>query len=127
MTTFFKILRQTTTSKKINYLDLFFWNIFFKKVGNRCAECGFHHTVQRKALKKRHIEPIIPARCNNKVATDQDGRKLRRYRRRWIVEQSIGWLGNFSRLTVRWDRNIGSYAGFFHLACALIVLRRVLK
>lgn len=91
------------------------------------ADRGYDSNKIRKALKKRHIEPIIPARCNNKVATDQDGRKLRRYRRRWIVERSIGWLGNFRRITIRWDRDIVSYAGFFHLACALIVLRRVLK
>jgi transposase len=91
------------------------------------ADRGYDSNKVRKSLKKRHIEPIIPARCNNKVATDQDGRKLRRYRKRWIVERSIGWLGNFRRITIRWDRDIVSYAGFFHLACALIVLRRVLK
>jgi len=91
------------------------------------ADRGYDSNKIRKILKKRHIEPIIPARCNNKAATDQDGRKLRRYRRRWIVKRSIGWLGNFRRLTVRWDRDICSYAGFFHLACALIVLRKVLK
>lgn len=32
------------------------------------------------------------------------GRRLRRYRHRWIVERTIGWLGNFRRLTVRYDR-----------------------
>lgn len=60
-------------------------------------------------------------------ATDQDGRCLRRYRRRWIVERTIGWLDNFRRLTVRYDRLMATYGGFFHLACALLVLRRVVK
>ena len=64
---------------------------------------------------------------NNTKATDQDGRCLRRYRRRWIVERTIGWLGNFRRLTVRYDRLLVTYGGFFHLACALLVLKRVLK
>ena len=67
------------------------------------ANRGYDSNKVRKALKKRHMEPIIPVRCNNKVATDQDGRKLRRYRRRWIVERFIGWLGNFRRITIRWD------------------------
>ena len=58
---------------------------------------------------------------------NQDGRRLRRYRRRWIVERTIGWLGNFRRLTVRYDRLMETYSGFFHLACALITLRKVLK
>ena len=31
------------------------------------------------------------------------------------------------RLTVRYDRFLATYGGFFHLACALLVLRRVLK
>ena len=70
-------------------------------------------------------QPIIPARRNNTQATDQDGRCLRRYRRRWIVEGTIGWLGNFRRLTVRYDRLLATYGGCFHLACAFLVLRRV--
>lgn len=63
----------------------------------------------------------------NQHAIDQDGRPLRRDKRRWIVERTIGWLGNFPRLTVRYDRLMATYAGFFHLAYALLVLRKVLK
>jgi transposase len=81
----------------------------------------------RHWLKRRGIQPIIPARRNNTQATDQGGRCLRRYRRRWIVERTIGWLGNFRRLTVRYDGLLATYGGFFHLVCALLVLRRVLK
>jgi hypothetical protein len=36
----------------------------------------------RKRLAKRGIEPIVPTRRNNKKGTYQDGRKLRRYRKR---------------------------------------------
>ena len=79
----------------------------------------------RGRLERRGIPPIIPALRNHPNATDQDGRCLRRYRRRWIVERTIGWLGNFRRLTVRYDRLMATYGGFFHLACALLVLRRV--
>jgi hypothetical protein len=39
----------------------------------------------RARLARRGIEPIIPARLNHQRATHQDGRKLRRYRRRWVV------------------------------------------
>lgn len=52
---------------------------------------------------------------------------MRRYRPHWIVERTSGWLGNFWRLTVRYDRLDGDYDGFFHLICALITLRKVLK
>jgi transposase len=57
----------------------------------------------------------------------QDGRALRRYKRRWIVERTFSWLGNYRRLTVRYDRSLTIYRGFFHIACFMIVLRRVLK
>jgi transposase len=77
-------------------------------------------------LVKRGIEPIIPARANNWRATHQDGRKLRRYRRRWIIERTNAWLQNFRRLTVRYERSTMIYTALIHLACALITLKRVL-
>jgi transposase len=55
----------------------------------------------------------------------QDGRKLRRYKRRWKVERTFAWLGNFRRLVVRWERNITMYRAFFHVACLLIILRQL--
>jgi transposase len=52
---------------------------------------------------------------------------LRRYKRRWIVGHTFAWLGNFRRLVVRHDRSLTIYQAFFHIACFMIVLRRVLK
>jgi transposase len=91
------------------------------------ADRGYDSNPLRARLARRGIEPIIPARSNHKQATHQDGRKLRRYRRRWIVERTFAWLGHFRRLVVRYERLITVYAGFFHLACALLTLRQVLK
>jgi transposase len=88
---------------------------------------GYDSDPLREQLKEKGIELIAPHRKNRKKPHTQDGRKLRRYKRRWIVERTIGWIGNFRRLIVRWDRYITSYAGLFHIACALIVLRKVLK
>jgi hypothetical protein len=39
------------------------------------------------------IEMIAPHRRNRKKAKTQDGRKLRRYKRRWKVERLFAWLG----------------------------------
>jgi transposase len=91
------------------------------------ADRGYDCNPLREALKRRGIEPIIPARRNNPRASDQDGRKLRRYRRRWIVERTFAWLGSSRRLTTRHERLIETYSGFFHIRCALLTLRRVLK
>ena len=87
---------------------------------------GYDSNAVRTDLIKEGIEPIIPARGNNKKATHQDGRKLRKYHRRWIVERTNAWLQNFRRLVVRYEHSADIYTGLVHVACALIVLRRVL-
>ncbi len=91
------------------------------------ADRGYDSNPLRARLAHRGIAPIIPARRNHQHATHQDGRKLRRYRRRWIVERTFAWLGHFRRLVIRYERLITTYAGLFHLAGALLTLRRVLK
>ena len=75
---------------------------------------------------KRGIEPIIPRRRNNPRATHQDGRKLRRYKRRWVVERTNSWLQTFRRLVARYERSAAIFTALVHLACALMTLKRVL-
>jgi transposase len=86
---------------------------------------GYDSNPVRALLVKRGIEPIIPKRKNNKVATHQDGRKLRRYKRRWIIERSNSWLQTFRRLVVRYERSEKIFAALVHMACALITLKKV--
>lgn len=74
-------------------------------------------------MKARGIDFISP-HLSNRKNTFQDGRKLRRYRRRWIVERSFAWLFNFRRLFVRYERETRLFHAFICLACALIVMRR---
>jgi transposase len=78
---------------------------------------GYDSNTVRAFLVKRGIEPIIPARSNNTVATHQDGRKLRRYQRRWIIERSHSWLQTFRRLVVRYERSEKIFAALVHMAC----------
>ncbi|MGI5904633.1 MAG: IS5/IS1182 family transposase, partial [Thermoguttaceae bacterium] len=61
---------------------------------------------------------------NRKVKV-QDGRKLRRYRRRWKIERTNAWLQNFRRVLVRFDHSITMYTGFVTLACIMITLRQL--
>ncbi len=78
-----------------------------------------------EAMLEQGIELIAPNRANRRQRT-QDGRPLRRYRRRWKVERLFAWLHNFRRLVVRWERYPENFLGFIHLACILILLRRYL-
>ena len=65
------------------------------------ADRAYDSDKLRTQLVRHGIEPIIPARSKNNVATHQDGRKLRRYQYRCIIERTHFWLQNFRRLTVR--------------------------
>jgi transposase len=64
------------------------------------------------------IEMISPNRSNRKRKT-QDGRPLRRYRRRWKVERIFAWMQNYRRLVTRWEYHIENFLGFVQLACLL--------
>jgi len=87
------------------------------------ADRAYDSSKLRLSLARRNIELVCPHRGNRKSPSMQDGRALRRYRKRWKVERTFAWLQNFRRLLVRQDRLISVYQGFFHLACALISLR----
>src|SRR6202163_563623 len=91
------------------------------------ADKAYDSDPLRKRLRQRGIELICPHKKNRVRPATQDGRALRRYRRRWIVERTNAWLGNFRRLVVRYDRSLTIYSAFFHIACFMIVLRRVVQ
>ena len=91
------------------------------------ADKAYDSDPLRNRLRQRGIELICPHKKNRVRPATQDGRSLRRYRRRWIVERTNAWLGNFRRLVVRYDRSLTIYGAFFHIACFMIVLRRVVQ
>ena len=74
-------------------------------------------------LRQEGIEMIAPHKANRKKAPTQDGRALRRYKRRWKVERLIAWLQNFRRIATRFDYHAENYLGFVHLGCIKILLR----
>jgi transposase len=80
--------------------------------------------LDKRLMEQRGLELIAPHKSNRKVAT-QDGRKLRRYRRRWKVERLFSWLFNFRRLVTRYEFHADNFQGFLHLAAAIILLRHL--
>lgn len=75
-------------------------------------------------LAEQGTELIAPHRSNRKHKT-QDGRPLRRYKRRWTVERTIAWIQHFRRLCIRWEKSTRLFQGFLHLACAILLIRQV--
>jgi transposase len=53
----------------------------------------------------------------------EDGRRLRTYRHRWIIERTIAWFGAFRRLLVRHERSTRMFLAFFQLAAAAVKSR----
>jgi transposase len=77
-------------------------------------------------LKAEGIEMISPHRSSRKREKTQDGRPLRRYKKRWKVERLFAWLHNSRRVVVRWEYHAENYGGMVLLACIVILLRRYL-
>ncbi len=75
------------------------------------------------ALGEKGIEMIAPHRRNRRKKKTQDGRKLRRYKKRWKIERLFAWLQNFRRLVIRYERRAENYLGFVQLGCVVILLR----
>ncbi len=86
---------------------------------------GYDSDPLREILARRGTQLIAPHRKGRKRAPRQDGRSLRRYCRRWIVERTFAWLHRFRRLVVRYERYALIYLAFLHLACVIIALRRL--
>jgi transposase len=74
-------------------------------------------------LAERGIELIAPHKSNRAKPATQDGRALRRYKRRWKVERLWAWLQNFRRVATRFDYPVENFLGFVHLGCIKILLR----
>src|SRR3989338_4222316 len=86
---------------------------------------AFDSDPLRTRLARRGIELISPHRTNRVESPTQDGRALRRYRRRWKIERLFAWLGHYRRLVIRYEYLPVMYGAFFHVACAMIVLRHL--
>jgi transposase len=88
------------------------------------ADKGYESRALWARLRRRGIDLIAPHR-RHIIHRFQDGRKLRRYRRRYIVERTIGWLLSYRRILVRHEHRLDLYRAFVHVACLWIALRRL--
>jgi transposase len=88
------------------------------------ADRGFDSDGLRDELAGSGFELLAPHRKNRKKPGRNDGRKMRRYKRRYVVERTFGWLHSYRRLLVRHEYYPHLYDGFMYLACALIAIGR---
>lgn len=74
-------------------------------------------------LAEQGIEMIAPHRQGRKKLRTQDGRKLRRYKRRWKVERFFAWLYNYRRCIVRHENKAQNFKAIVLLASTMIFLK----
>ena len=91
-----------------------------KLVGDKAYDSD---SLDQQLFQERGVEMIAPHRRGRKKFSTQDGRKLRRYRRRWKVERLFAWLQNFRRLVVRYEYHAENFLGMVQLGCIIILLR----
>lgn len=93
-----------------------------RMIGDKAYDCD----QLDEELAEAGIELIASHRKNRKLEhITQDGRPLRRYKRRWTVERTIGWIQHYRRLCVRWEKSTRLFQGFLHLGCTMLLLKEV--
>ena len=88
------------------------------------ADKAYDSAQLEVALGEQDIELIAPTRINH-FTRRQDGRALRRYKRRWKIERLFAWLLRNRRISTRYEYKAENYLGFVHLGCLKILLRHL--
>jgi len=88
------------------------------------ADRGHDSDPLRDAMRAAGFEPVIPHRRGRVRPSRNDGRRLRRYGRRWVIERTNAWLHCYRCLAVRWFHHAYLYAGMVYLAFIHMALQR---
>jgi transposase len=88
------------------------------------ADRGHDSDELRDEIEDEGLCPVIPHRKNRVRESRNDGRRLRRYRRRYVVERTNAWLHCYRGLAVRWARSSFMYLGLVYLAFIQLALKR---
>jgi IS5 family transposase len=88
------------------------------------ADKGHDSDPLRDELEAAGFEPIIPHRKNRVKPSRNDGRRLRRYGHRWLVERTNAWIHCYRALAVRWSHYSFMYVGLVYLSFIYLALQR---
>jgi len=100
---------------------LFIRRTLEKLIGDKAYDSD---TLDQELKEENNIDLIAPHKGNRVKDKTQDGRSLRRYKRRWKVERLFAWLYNFRRIVNRWEYHAANFLGMVLLGCAIILLRQ---
>jgi len=86
------------------------------------ADKAYDSDWLREYLKAQGFILVAPHRSNRVKPPMIDGRRLRRYKRRWKVERTFAWLHSYRRVVTRYEKNCRRFEGFVQMACAFIAI-----
>jgi transposase len=88
------------------------------------ADKGHDSDALRDEVEEAGSTPVIPHRKNRVKPSRNDGRRLRRYQHRWVVERTNAWLHCYRGLAVRWSYYSFMYEGLAYLSFIHMALQR---
>ena len=94
------------------------------------ADKAYDSQAFRRYLRRRGIKPTIPPFARRHRPRPKRGRPIRtgpNYRHRWKVERCFGWMDNYRRLVVRYERSVDHYKAFCLIAIMLWCVNLILK
>ncbi len=95
-----------------------------EKPKNLIGDKAYDSDALDEDMREKGINMIAPHRKNRKRPRTQDGRRLRRYQRRWMVERFFAWIQWQRRILIRWEFHPENFLGFVQLACITVLLRQ---
>ena len=100
----------------------FFADLPTRLIGDR----GYDSDRLDDTLMTTYGIEMIAAHRRGRART-QDGRPLRRVRRRWKDERFFAWLHHSRRAVTRWEYHVDNFLGMIQLACARMLLRAFMR
>ena len=101
---------------EVTFVDATLAERFTDELPERLIGDNAHDSDELDRSLQEHygVEMIAPHR-SNRVHPTQDGRPLRRCRRRWTIERLFAWLQVFRRLVTRYEYHVENFLGMVRL------------
>ena len=90
------------------------------------ADSKYDMPLVKIYLDKKHVKAKIPSRSKKRRGRPRGFDKARYNGVRYNVERFFGWLENFKRITMRYEKRAKVFLSLIYIAC-IMILWRVLK
>jgi len=88
------------------------------------ADRGHDSDALRDEVEEDGYATVIPHRKNRAKPSRNDGRRLRRFKRRWKIERTNAWLHCYRGVAVRWSYYSFLYVGLVYISFIHMALQR---